>query len=109
MCNESANTPRPRQRDRLLALLKSRAPDWIPLRQILAVAGAQYGARIYELRRLGHRVESKSGGGWFRLIFRPPADLNAAPLPTVPCSVSDENRLFPDDAPLGHPEMEYPD
>jgi hypothetical protein len=97
------------QRDRLFTLLKSRSPDWISLPQIMTVAGAQYGARIYELRGLGHRIESKPGGGWFRLITRAAADLNAAPLPTAPCSVSDENRLFPDDAPLSNPEMEYPD
>jgi len=100
---------RPCQRDRLLALLKGRVSEWVPLADVMAVAGAQYGARIYELRGLGHRIESKPGGGWFRLITRPAADLNAAPLPTAPCSVSEENRLFPDDAPLSNPEMEYPD
>jgi hypothetical protein len=106
---QNTSHTRPRQRDRLLALLKRHAPDWIPLAEVLVVAGAQYGARIYELRHLGHRIESKPGGGWFRLVTRPATDLNPAPLLTAPCSVSDENRLFPDDAQLSNPEMEYPD
>jgi len=56
------------KRDRLLALLKGHAPDWVPLGQILAVGGSQYGARIHELRGLGHRIENKPGGSWFRLV-----------------------------------------
>jgi hypothetical protein len=96
---------RPCQRDYLLALLKRHAPDWVSLAQILAIAGAQYGARIYELRRLGHRIESKSGGGWFRLVIRPTAaDLSPA-LPPTPSSASDADRLFPDDAPLPHLDL----
>jgi hypothetical protein len=58
------------QRDRLLALLRRHAPDWVPLPGILALGIAQYSARIFELRRLGHRIESKQEGShsWFRLI-----------------------------------------
>src|SRR6266849_5865838 len=93
---------RPRQRDRLLALLKSRVPDWVPLAPILAVAGVQYGARIYELRRLGHRIESKPGGGWFRLIACPALDPTPASVTTSSGSDSDDDRLFPDDAPPRH-------
>lgn len=61
---------RPRQRDRILALLKDRAPAWIPLPEILALGIAQYNARIFELRSLGHRIESKQDGdrSWFRLV-----------------------------------------
>ncbi len=62
---------RPCQRDRLLALLKSRAPAWVPLPDILALGIAQYNARIFELRGLGHRIESKQEGdrSWFRLVL----------------------------------------
>lgn len=77
---------RPRQRDRLLALLKSCALDWLPLSEILAAAGAQYGARILELRRLGHRIESKPGGGWFRLVTTatPVAIAESQAIPKLP-------------------------
>jgi hypothetical protein len=96
---------RPNQRDRLLALLQSRAEEWVRLGDIMAVAGAQYGARIYELRRLGHRIESKPGGGWFRLVIRRAVDLNQASVPTAPSSASDADRLFPDDVPLRHLDL----
>jgi hypothetical protein len=61
---------RPRQRDRLFALLKARANLWVPLKDVLALGIAQYGSRIFELRRLGHRIESKQEGdrSWFRLV-----------------------------------------
>jgi hypothetical protein len=62
------------QRDRLLALLKSRAPNRVPLPDILALGIAQYNARILELRRLGHRIESEQEGdhSWFRLVPNAP-------------------------------------
>jgi hypothetical protein len=97
-------TKRVSQRDRTLELLKSRAPDWAHLADVIAVAGAQYGARIYELRRLGHRIESKPGGGWFRLATRPTAE----PKPSVvatPSPASETDRLFPDDAPPRHLDL----
>jgi hypothetical protein len=58
------------QRNRLLALLESRLCEWVPLPHILNLGIAQYNARIYELRRLGHRIESKQEGdrSWFRLV-----------------------------------------
>lgn len=58
------------QRDRLLALLESRLREWVPLPRILDLGIAQYNARIYELRRLGHRIENKQEGdrSWFRLV-----------------------------------------
>jgi hypothetical protein len=67
---DQASLSRPIQRDRVLTLLKSRAPDWVPLPAILALGIAQYNARIYELRRLGYRIESKHEGdhNWFRLV-----------------------------------------
>lgn len=59
------------QRDRLILLLKSRSPHYVPLSEILVAAGAQYGARIHEARALGHRIESKPGGSAFRLVTYP--------------------------------------
>jgi hypothetical protein len=60
-----------RQRDRLFALLKDRAPGWVPLPEILALGIAQYNARIFELRSFGHRIESKQDRdrSWFRLVI----------------------------------------
>ena len=105
---------RPGQRDRLLALLKSRAPAWVFVRDVVEVAGVQYGARIYELRRLGHWIESKPGGGWFRLlVVRPSPDPSL-----VPDCESDTGLLFPapKQAPVAEslfgdlsPESRYPD
>lgn len=60
------------QRDRLLAVFEKHVNDWVPLPRILDLGIAQYNARIYELRRLGHRIESKQEGdrSWFRLVRR---------------------------------------
>ena len=58
---------RANQRASLLALLKASAPDWVPIRDVAATAGFQYGARIFELRRLGYRIENEPGRA-FRLI-----------------------------------------
>jgi hypothetical protein len=97
---------RPRQRERLLALLRSRAPNWVSLAEILVVAGAQYGARVYELRGLGHRVESKPGGGWFRLIVRSTVDPSPSSISTPADSQADADQgLFPDDVPPRHLDL----
>jgi len=61
---------RANQRTNLLALLRANSPDLAPLREVLEVAGFQYSARIFELRRLGHRIENEPGRG-FRLIHKP--------------------------------------
>jgi hypothetical protein len=68
--SSSIGAIRPRQRDRLLALLAERASAWVPLPDILALGIAQYNARIFELRSMGHRIESKQEGdrSWFRLV-----------------------------------------
>jgi hypothetical protein len=67
--NPSSHT-KPCQRDRLFTLLKDRAPNWASLPEILALGIAQYNARIYELRHLGHRIENRQEGdrSWFRLV-----------------------------------------
>ena|SRR5882762_4960498 len=58
------------QRNRLLALLNAHANLWVPLPDIMALRIAQYNARIYELRSLGHCIESKQDAdrSWFRLV-----------------------------------------
>lgn len=61
------------QREAILGLLVSARGGWIELPEIMRLA-AQYGARIFELRRLGFKIENKVSdiGGvrhsWFRLI-----------------------------------------
>ncbi len=60
---------------RVLELLEEHANDWVPLPRILALGAAQYGARILELRRAGHRIENRTEHvdgqvhSWFRLVI----------------------------------------
>lgn len=62
------------QADRLLAFLKEHQGQWVPLPKILGLGIAQYNARIFELRRQGHTIESRtehhdgSVHSWFRLV-----------------------------------------
>jgi hypothetical protein len=59
------------QRDKLLAALSLRAPEWVPLPQILELGIAQYNARILELRRQGFRIENRRDSEqktFFRLL-----------------------------------------
>jgi hypothetical protein len=61
------------QRDRILGLLVLARGGWVGLPEIAACA-CQYGARLWELRKLGFAIENKirNVGGvrhsWFRLI-----------------------------------------
>ena len=61
------------QRDRIFRLLQSRAGQWIPSYELAAIA-LQYGARVLELRRIGHTIENKAQHvngqvhGAFRLV-----------------------------------------
>lgn len=72
-----------RQSDKILEILKTAAGSWVPLPEIQACA-AQYNARIFELRKRGHRIENRtqlvgdSRHSWFRLV---PLD---ASLPSPP-------------------------
>lgn len=95
---------RANQRAQLLALLEANSPDWVPIHTVLDVAGFQYGARIFELRRLGHRIENDPGRA-FRLIVKsasPGVQLRTE----ISQPVADEtDRLFPDDAPLRHLDL----
>lgn len=113
-----AGPTRPRQRDRLLALLEARENLWVPLPDILSLGIAQYGARILDLRRLGHRIESKQEGdrSWFRLVTalastaipepQPIQEAQANPEKTTCGAASaDDSRLFSDDAPLPHLDL----
>jgi hypothetical protein len=47
------------QRARLLALFQVKKGQWIDSAEIGDVGGLQYGARIFELRRLGYAIESR--------------------------------------------------
>jgi|SRR5579863_3057480 len=61
------------QRSRILRLLIDARGAWIPLPEIMACA-AQYNARIFELRRLGFKIENRTEEidgarhSWFRLV-----------------------------------------
>jgi hypothetical protein len=61
------------QEQRILNLLEAHRGEWVPLPKILDLHIAQYGARIYRLRRQGHAIENKSEyvgqerHTWFRL------------------------------------------
>ncbi len=111
------------QRGRILALLVAACGGWVPLTHILALGIAQYSARILELRREGHRIESRSEWRdgkrhtWFRLVInsastetaqRPGSpQLTPQPAPTADNndSVAEPDRLFPDDAPPRHLDL----
>jgi hypothetical protein len=65
------------QRSQILGLLIAARGDWVPLLTIRDCA-VQYNARIFELRRLGFRIENKIREvdgvrrSWFRLQSPPP-------------------------------------
>lgn len=79
-------TKRQSQADRLLALLKAHANELVPLADVIAAGGAQYNARIFELRGRGFRIQNVQQGDrcWFRLVITPPATST----PAVPASVA---------------------
>jgi hypothetical protein len=62
------------QRAAILRLLMNARGAWVPLPEILALGCAQYNARIFELRRLGFQIESRTKRAgevrhsWFRLV-----------------------------------------
>jgi hypothetical protein len=61
------------QRDKLLRMLREAEGKWVPLYDILNLGIAQYGARVFELRKLGFLIENKVKQvdgvrySWFRL------------------------------------------
>ena len=64
------------QSERILRLLRENVNGWVPLPRILDLRISQYSARIWTLRRRGHRIEnrvSRHGNqtrSWFRLVER---------------------------------------
>src|SRR5215469_16465014 len=66
------------QRATLLELLKSNAPHWVPIAEVVSIAGFQYGARIFELRRLGHRIENDPGRAFRLITFAPVKTKNSS-------------------------------
>lgn len=76
------------QRAQVLRLLIDAKGSWVPLPEILALGIAQFGARIFELRRLGFQIENKierddSGviHSWYRLLNDVPEAEPATPKP----------------------------
>jgi hypothetical protein len=66
---------RPTQTARIVALLRGRSPNWVPLPEILNLRISQYNARLYQARhQWGLNIESRVeivGGekhSWFRLV-----------------------------------------
>jgi len=54
------NSERHNQGARLLRLFLDSHGAWIPLPEILKLGIAQFGARIFELRRLGFQIENET-------------------------------------------------
>jgi len=90
------------QRVPLLGVLKARSPDWVPIREVVAIAAFRYGTLIIELRRLGHRIEHDPGRA-FRLTARPAVTAESV----ASCSESspESDQLSPDSAPLRHLDL----
>lgn len=65
-------TSRASQRERILELLVAAHGNWVPLPSVQA-CGAQYNARVFELRRLGFRITNRipevngQRHSWFKL------------------------------------------
>jgi hypothetical protein len=104
--HSSADSSRATQRGRILQLLIAARGAWVPLPEIAACA-AQYNARIFELRRLGFRIESQvrkvdgARHSWFRLARNPayPADSRVGPRTenSLPRELDETLPLFPGD------------
>lgn len=66
----AATTKAPSQRDRILALLQERGTEGA-LNTELNHIGFRYGARIWELRKMGHRIDKKQESeSVFRFIWK---------------------------------------
>jgi hypothetical protein len=78
MTRRSSFESRPTQTQRIVGLLRSRSPHWVPLTEILGLRISQYAARIYQARHewglnIENRVETTHGEkhSWFRVVERP--------------------------------------
>jgi len=73
---ESADSKKTQQA-RILGLLVKASGGWVSLSQILDLRISQFGARIYELRKLGFRIVNRTERvegqtrSWFRLETNP--------------------------------------
>jgi biotin operon repressor len=69
------------QREKILRLLQGRTNEWVSLPEILSLGVAQYNARLFELRALGHKIENKTQEvegvrhSWYRLVTEKPLQL----------------------------------
>jgi hypothetical protein len=87
------------QRARLLALLVRARGGWVPLAEVQAAAGFQYGARVHECRHnLGLQIQNyqENGHSFFRLVPGPTS---------APIAPAHQDSLFGD----LRPEGSYPD
>jgi len=102
--------PNSTQRDRVLELLRASGGAWVPAPELARIA-LQYGTRILELRRLGHRIENRtemvngSRHSWFRLVTPQPdreqqARAWIAQARSDAETPGDSLSLFPDNGPL---------
>ena len=93
------------QRNRRLGLLKNQSPDWVLVSEVVTIAGFEYNARIFESRRLEHRIENDPGGA-FRLVTHLLAVPVDQPLPQQQLiSASKPKSVFGD----LQPQTSYPD
>jgi hypothetical protein len=92
------------QRSRLLALLVRARGGWVPLPEVMAAAGAQYGARVHSLRHdLKFNVQNWQEGShsWFRLVSGPSLP---PPTPQRKPETSEQAALFGDLSPTRYPD-----
>lgn len=83
------------QTSRIVNLLRSRSPEWVPLPEILNLRISQYSARIHQARHkwglpVENRTEIVNGEkhSWFRLVEAPAAESRTVPKTSAggPCS-----------------------
>ena len=109
------------QCSRILQLLIQARGGWVPLPEILALGIAQYNARLWELRRLGFRIENRTERrdgqrhSYFRLAMSAtPGDQSLTPetSPQADNRESIQGAQRPEPLSLFgdlKPESEYPD
>ena len=102
-------------RAEILAILVKARGAWVPLPEIMRCA-AQYNSRLFEIRKMGFRVENKTEQrdgekhSWFRLVSDQPAHSVQPPTASTESSTGgptheDNHGLFGDIGPAGG----YPD
>jgi hypothetical protein len=104
-----SSATRANQRSKILELLIAARGGWVSLLEIKE-CGAQYNARIFELRRLGFGIENRVSGvdgvrkSWFRLKSIP-TSVNAS---QAKSATPAKETSFPEFGDLTK-EMGYPD